>query len=397
MGSPAPLVRARRLGALGVLLSCVTTARGEAAEPAPLATDASGSGAGTAPELGGTADLGAPAPRARSPWPELAAVFPGVLVHGSGVWLQHRDETATRLLLLEGASVLATLTAGLVLFETGAARDVVGPTALVAVAGVSTFALSLATNLYATWAPADGFGEPLVRLPLVETSLGYLYVYDPQFSFRHLGTAAVSAHYEAWHVRAGAMQAASGDNTRLELGAGYRVLGPRGYGAVPASDGSYLEPRLAFSQQRFPDDGFSSRVFELALEGRLDFERYLHDVRGIFFQGEAGWARQVFHNFIPGPNPSTVTSLLLAHAGFGVYLGNRAGDATGGELELYYDHRHDGYAGGLKVNGLGSGPAGHFGLRGAYQLTPRWGLRLRTEAGSAYTLGLDAVFRAGLP
>jgi hypothetical protein len=76
-----------------------------------------------------------------------------------------------------------------------------------------------------------------------------------------------------------------------------------------------------------------------------------------------------------------------------MYLGNRADRQTGGEVQIYYNHRHDGFAGGLKVNGLGSGPAGHFGILGSYQLSPEWGVRLRTEAGSAYTLGLDAVFR----
>jgi len=51
---------------------------------------------------------------------------------------------------------------------------VVGPTALLAVAGVGAFGTSFAANLYATWAPPDGLGQPLVRLPGLESSVGYL-------------------------------------------------------------------------------------------------------------------------------------------------------------------------------------------------------------------------------
>jgi hypothetical protein len=372
----------------------------EAAEPEPApgrADEAAAPDAAHGSAAGGfPAAPPRPEPRVPSPLPELSSIFPGLILHGSGVWLQHRNQTAQRLLMLEGASVLATFTSGLILFSTGAARDVVGPAALLAVAGVGTFAVSFLANVYATLAPPDGLGEPLRRQPLIDSSAGYLYVYDPQFAYRHFATARASAFLQGWHVLADVAAALDHDNQRFQLGVGYRLLGAGGAGSEPGSDGSYLEPRVAFSAHRFDPEDFNSRIVELALEGRLDVARYLPDVRGAFFQGEAGWASQVFVNHVPGPNPTTATSLLLAHVGFGMYLGNRADSRTGGEAELYYDHRHDGYAGGLKVNGLGSGVAGHLGLRGSYQLTPRWGVRARAEAGSAYVLGLDLVVRGGV-
>jgi hypothetical protein len=329
--------------------------------------------------------------RVPSPLPEIAAVFPGILIHGAGPWLQHKNQTAQRLMWLEGAAVLATLTSGVVLFQTGAARDLVGPTALVGVAGVGTFAVSFLANVYATWAPADGLGAPPKVLPLLESSIGYLYVYDPQFDYRHFLAVELTGRFQAWRVSAGA--ATGQQNRRLEAVVGYRLLGPRGHGAEAASDGSYLEPRLGYSYHDFERDGFSSQVVELALEGRLDVDNYLPDVRGAFFEGEAGWAKQVFHHELPFSDAYTWTSLLLARVGFGLYLGNQGDQQAGGEVQLYYDHRHDGFAGGLKVNGLGSGPAGHFGLLANYQLSSLVGLRLRAEAGSAYILGLDWVTR----
>lgn len=339
-----------------------------------------------------------PEPRAGSPLPEIAAVFPGLIVHGSGVWLQHRNQTAQRLLLLEGAGLLTTFLSGFVLFQTGAARNVVGPNALAAVAGVGTFGVSFLANVYATWAPPGGFGQAQRRLPLLESRFGYLYVYDPQFDFRHFVTTRVDARLGPWRLGMGTAHAPDQANQRLELLTGHRFLGPRANSATAAADGSYLELQLGFSEHRFDSSGFVSRVVESKLEGRVDSERYLPDVHGAFFQVEAGYARQWFSFDLPGVGTTTATSLLLAHMGFGVYLGNRAPQAgpTGGEVELYYDHRHDGFAAGLKVRGLGSGPAGHLGLAGSHQFTPRWGLRAQTEFGSAWTLGLSLVIRAGV-
>jgi hypothetical protein len=128
------------------------------------------------------------------------------------------------------------------------------------------------------------------------------------------------------------------------------------------------------------------------LDGRLDLQRYLPDVRGAFLQLGAGLAKQWLLFDAPGVNDSDDTSLLLGHFGFGVYVGQRA-RASGAELELYYDHRHDGFAGGLKMAGLGSGVAGHFGVRADYDFAPSWGLSFVSEVGSAWTLGLNATWR----
>lgn len=338
-----------------------------------------------------------PEPLVPSPLPEIAAVFPGVIVHGSGTFLQNRPQTTERLLLLEGAGLLTTFLSGFVLFQTGAARDVVGPTALFAVAGAGTFGVSFAANLYATWAPPRGFGEARRELPLLESRFGYLYVYDPQFDYRHFAATQLDGRLGPWHVGARTAHAPLQDNQRYELLAGYRLVGPTAR-ARAAVDGSYLEPMLGYSEHRFDGDGFAVRVVEVSIEGRLDSERYLPDVRGAFFQAQAGVARQWFAYDLPGVDTTNATSLLLAHMGFGIYFGGRQGAASpGGEVEIYYDHRHDGFAGGLKVNGLGSGVAGHFGSRLAYRITDHLGMYAQTEIGSAWSLGLGLSIQVGTP
>jgi hypothetical protein len=115
-----------------------------------------------------------------------------------------------------------------------------------------------------------------------------------------------------------------------------------------------------------------------------------------------GWQWLAFD--VPGAQAHDASSLLLLRMGFGLYLGRaRSILPTGspatnaGELELYYDHRRDGFAGGLKAAGPSSGFAGHLGLSGEYRFSAAWGLRALGEVGSHWVLGISALLRAGSP
>jgi hypothetical protein len=103
----------------------------------------------------------------------------------------------------------------------------------------------------------------------------------------------------------------------------------------------------------------------------------------------AGW---VFTHYQVGAHETDAAGLLLARFGYGLLFGQPGG--RHGEMLLFYDHRHDDYAGGLKVTGLGSGAAGHFGLEGAFFFLPRWGVHAEVQAGSAYLAGLSIIHRA---
>ncbi|MCA9546843.1 MAG: hypothetical protein KC613_20700, partial [Myxococcales bacterium] len=86
-------------------------------------------------------------------------------------------------------------------------------------------------------------------------------------------------------------------------------------------------------------------------------------------------------------------SLLLAGFAFGLYLGH-ARDGFG-EVALYYDHRHDGYVGGAKLRGLGSGTPGHFGLRTRLRVWGPWGVDLHGEVGATWLGGGSLVYQWG--
>ena len=80
---------------------------------------------------------------------------------------------------------------------------------------------------------------------------------------------------------------------------------------------------------------------------------------------------------------------LLSHS---IHSG-REGTAPRGEVALYYDHRHDDFAAGLKMPGLGSGVPGHIGARGHAFLTRAFGMKAELEAGSAILGGASLLFR----
>ncbi|HWO11349.1 MAG TPA: hypothetical protein VNN80_17770, partial [Polyangiaceae bacterium] len=118
-----------------------------------------------------------------------------------------------------------------------------------------------------------------------------------------------------------------------------------------------------------------------------------------------GLARQWIEFDVPGTGVTDTSGLLLVHSGFGVYVGARAAapqrgigaDPRGGELEIYYDHRRDGFVGGMKTLGASSGFAGHVGLRGQYYASESLGLSAEVQVGSTWVLGSSLLFRTGSP
>lgn len=342
-------------------------------------------------------------PLAAPPWPQIAAVFPGVLVHGAGTWLQGRRLTTQRLLLLESASLFAIALGGIVIYETGAARDFAGAATLTIAAGVGGLSSSLLGSLYATWSPPRGWGAAQRRLPSLVSGLGYTYVSESPFDENHFMTAQVDGRLYGWHLGVDAIVSPTAGDEQLAARAGYRLLGPRA-GREPAADGSYLEPQVGYSSQGFDRYGFVTRTAQVQIEGRLDVEHWLPDVRGAFFQASVGLARQWVEFDVPGTQATDASGILLLHSGFGVYVGARApqaADATalppGGEVELYYDHRRDGLTGGMKTSGPSSGFAGHVGLRAQYFVSEAWGLNGTLALGSTWVLGSSVLFRTGVP
>jgi hypothetical protein len=319
-----------------------------------------------------------------------AAVVPGVLVHGSGHWLLGERETAARLLALEAVGLSAFLAGGLPIVLLGASRYIVGPAAALVVGGVGVFGISFLADVYGVAMPESARGAPLRYVPSLETELGYAYIHDPQFEYANFLRQGVTLRFDRWFLNPNGWFALDDTNLRWQLAAGHRFYGPLPESSRrPATDGSFLDVRGAATHHQFQTEGFKTLTAELGIEGRLDLRRIGSTLHGSFAELGAGFALETFDYEVAGLGfPTELTELLLVRFAFGMYL-----DRNGSEFSMYYDHRHDDFAAGLKLEGLGSGVAGHFGSLARIYFAKNWGLLADIQAGSAYIARLSALFR----
>lgn len=317
------------------------------------------------------------------------AIFPGVIVHGTGHWVRGEPQTARRLLYMEGAGIGLILLGGIPIVLSGASRRLVGPAAALVASGVGFFGISMLADLYGVAAPEGGTGQPQRWAPFIETRLGYRYVYDPQFSYRSFLFNGIDLRWQAFRLAPATWWALDDKNARVRLLGAYRLAGPRP--DRRARDGSFADVEVGTTHHRFGSEHFRTTTVEAFVNGRLDMGRIGRTLRGSFAEMGVGWALQTFdYDLVRGDPDLDVEDLLLARHGYGVYLGGP--ERAAGEVFAYYDHRHDDFAAGLKLPGLGSGVAGHFGLA-ASAYFGEFGLALELEAGSAYVVGLSFAMR----
>ncbi|WP_437734523.1 hypothetical protein [Sorangium sp. So ce1335] len=318
------------------------------------------------------------------------AVIPGLLVHGTGHFLLGEGRTGMSLLALGGAGtglVIGGLGGAAV---TGASRRVIAPIVLTTVTGAGLFGISLLADLYGVLAPEGGTGSPLTALPWVETQLGVAYVYDPTFAYRSFLVPGMDLRLRSLRLSGSGWFALNDDNARLRGEMAYRFLGPGTPDGPRAADGSFLELEGALTHHRYTSDGFSTVTGEVTLKGRLDLAHIGPTLRGSF--AEMGWGIGL-EAYRHGRREFEGNEILTPHFAFGMYLGHEG--YPRGEAKVFYDHRHDGYAGGAKLTGLGSGVPGHIGVQGRLYASPRWGLLADVQAGSAYVGRLSLLMRPG--
>jgi hypothetical protein len=230
--------------------------------------------------------------------------------------------------------------------------------------------------------------------PTLQTAIGYRYVYDPVFSYRHFMVQEIDYRAGAWRLHPTAWFALDDTNSRLRAHAAYRLTGPLPRENPALRDGSFLDIEGAITRHAFAREKFTTATGEVAIAGRLDMARLGASLRGSFAEMSVGWALQAYAYGLGGRTPD-VGELLLFRFGYGMYVGWPG--SPRGEIAVYYDHRHDDFAAGLKIPGLGSGVVGHFGAEARVFVSNRWGIAAEAVLGSAYVTGLSILFRQGKP
>lgn len=378
---------------IAVVLACVAIAPAARADDAPTP-------AAARPPPTTTTTTTRRAPRALA---AAAAVVPGFAVHGLGHWLAGDDDGARTLLVTEGVGLGAAAAGTLGLFVTGASRKLVAPNILLMVGGAGLFAGSWIADVYGTatgaaYGDEGSSGAPQRVLPAVVSELGYRYVYDPTFAYRSFTVASLDARVGRLHLRPEGWFSPAHANERVRVLAGVRLAGPLPQSLdgkrapSPARDGSYVDLETAVTRHAFPPERFTMSSIELDVAGRLDLVRVARSLHGAFVEGGAGWgfAR---HDYAVDGADADFEDQLLARAAFGAYLGRPSPDGVYGEAQVAYEHRHDGYAGGLKMPGLGSGAGGGFAARAFLWLASEVGALVEAQAGSALVLGASVLVK----
>ncbi len=319
--------------------------------------------------------------------PAAVGVVPGLLLHGLGPLVAGDTGTAKRLFLLEGTGLGLIAAGGVPLAMSGASRRVIGPLYVVTMTGFGLFSLSTLASLHAAVGPAIPPGLVPQRLPPLELELGYQHVADPAFDYRHFVSVGALARLERVRLEAGARFSPDDGNLRVRVGGAFRLVGgPEA--ARAGADGTAVDLEAAALVHRYPTEGFTLGGGELFVRGRYDMARFSARTAGSFAEVGVGMALQRY-TYAGIPEDSLFEQLLYTF-GYGVYLGR--GGPFRGEALLYYDHRKDDFAGGLKAGG---GVPGAIGLRGRVLLTERWGMSADMQVGSAWVGRLSLVYALG--
>lgn len=320
-----------------------------------------------------------------------AALFPGIIIHGSGHYVAGDEGTAKTLVWAELAGIslvaLALLPAPIV----GAHPYVVPFSALSAMTGVMLFGGSWLFDVYSVLVPPSVRGVPQRRPSRLESFVGYRYVYDPIFEYRHFLAEGFELWLGQFRIAPRADLSPNDANARYRALAAWRLWGatPDARSAGP-QDGSFVDVNGGLTHHRFVRDGFDVSTAELSLSSRLDMRRVDVDLRGTFVEWGAGLGISRYRYRAAGAGNDD-NGMLLMNFALGAYIGNPA--RRGGEARLYYDHRHDDFAAGTKLTGLGSGALGHFGADLRYYVSPSWGGHADFQVGSAYVTSFSVLYR----
>ena len=321
------------------------------------------------------------------------AIVPGVALHGTGHYALGHKKTALALLITEGVG-LALLIGGVsTQLASGNSRELAGPALAATVIGSGLVLGSFGADLYGTLASDGGAVDLIPRAPArLESELGYRYVADPHFRYGHFIVESLTLRQGYFRLSPSAWFASDASNVRYRVEAAYRLAGlePGEFGKRD----DHLDLVLGGMHQRYLPERFQRSGVEFTLDTRFDLAHFGETLRGSFIDLALGYAvAKVTYDIAGVRVPADTDDLLLARVGLGAVL--RGPAAPGSEARLYYDHRHDDYAAGFLTPGRISGVFGKFGADLRWFFTPRWGVLIDAQVGSALVGGLSLLVREG--
>jgi hypothetical protein len=309
------------------------------------------------------------------------AVFPGILLRGTGSYLVHDKPTARRLLITAGIGAGAVLIGGLATGVTGGSPYVLLPFVPMLVAGTGVVLHTWFADIYRA-AGADT-GRPRARTPW-SVELGTTVTHDA-YRDRALMRGGGRFARGRFEIGAGGYLDVKGAAQAADLDVIVRILGADPTGGVIA-DGSWLGVRTTGRWRNDDDDRVSVLTAEVEVMGRLDMDRLSSTLHGSFAELTTGLGieRAKFSG------ASEAGGLLLGRFAWGWYVCER------GEFKFFYDHRRDSLAGGIAA-GRAAGFVGSVGAATELRLAGPWAIHGEIEIGSAWVATLGLRFLGGPP
>lgn len=322
------------------------------------------------------------------------SLVPGVALHGSGHYALGHKKTALALLISEGVG-LALLIGGVgTLLASGNSRELAGPAVGATVLGTGLVLASFGADLYGTLNSDGGAVDSMPRAPpRLESEIGYRYVADPHFHYGHFIVESLTLRQGYFRLTPSAWFATDASNVRYRVEGAYRLIG-----LAPGELGKRddrVDIVLGGMHHGYLPERFQRSGVEVALDTRFDLSHFGDTLRGSFIDLALGYAVAKVTYDIQGLHvPADTDDLLLARVGLGVALRGRA--SAGSEARVYYDHRHDDYAAGFLTAGRISGVFGKLGADFRWFFTPRLGVLVDAQVGSAQVCGFSLLLREGM-
>jgi hypothetical protein len=311
-----------------------------------------------------------------------AAVFPGVLVRGTGSYLVHDKRTAKRLLVTAGIGAGAMLAGGLASGGTGGNHYFIWPAVPLLVSGTGLFVQTWLADIYRA-AGADT-GRPRAQTPW-SIEAGTTVVHDA-YRDRVLWRATARGAHGRGELAATAFLASSGDYKAAHVDGVVRILGAAPTGDA-IEDGSWLGVRATGRWRKDDEDAVRVLTAEIEVMGRLDLDHLSPVLHGSFAEITTGVG---IERARLADTAHETGGLLLGRFAWGYYLCER------GELKLFYDHRRDSHAGGIAA-GRAAGFVGSAGGAVDLRVWGPWAARAELEFGSAWVGTVALRFQGGPP
>lgn len=301
-----------------------------------------------------------------------AAVFPGLLVPGSGHFVMGQREDGKNFLVLD-AVALALMGLGFGGQALSGGADRLSPLTLTpAVAGIALVSVAWLADILGTahgtkpWlAPRDPPGS-------LSLSAGYTGLFGSQLAFHHgLGLDA-SWRYGPFSAEPWGLF----DPSLSYYGAGARLA------LVVWRDGDDPVTRLtiggAVTHHRFRSDRYSTTVGELHGELRLNLKHLSQTLRNVWLLARLGAGLEGFAYDAKAFAWADLSPVLVLEVGGGARVHERV------MVEFVYRSRKDELPGGIVIPGLFDSYLGMFELKGRVTLTERFAVL----AGVRYGTGL---------